>query len=225
MMQPLLGGIQLGMETEFNRFVNPHGYTPEPQSTARRPTGSRTHVLGTLSRPIQTPGWSLVPKLALNAASYSLDAPLTSGPFQNRTDVTRVIPTISIDSAWTLERDADWFGRSVRQTLEPRMLYVKTPYREQAGLPNFDSAVRDFNVESIYTDNAFSGVDRVSDSHQLTSGVTTRVLVRDQNFTQRSGEPIESVVLTAIRRGPCDAAACRREVVRRTHDTTRAAVV
>ncbi|CAN7608503.1 LPS-assembly protein LptD [Rhizobacter sp. LjRoot28] len=176
MMQPLIGGIQLGMETEFNRFVNPHGYTPEPQSTARRPTGSRTHVLGTLSRPIQTPGWSLVPKLALNAASYSLDAPLTSGPFQNRTDVTRVIPTISIDSAWTLERDADWFGRSVRQTLEPRMLYVKTPYREQAGLPNFDSAVRDFNVESIYTDNAFSGVDRVSDSHQLTSGVTTRVL-------------------------------------------------
>ncbi len=46
-----------------------------------------------------------------------------------REDATRVIPTLSVDSAWTLERDARWFGRNVRQTLEPRLLYVNTPYR------------------------------------------------------------------------------------------------
>jgi len=67
-------------------------------------------------------------------------------------------------------------GRSLRQTLEPRLLYVNTPYRDQTGLPNFDSAGKDFNFESIYTENAFSGVDRVSDAHQLTGGVTTRLL-------------------------------------------------
>ena len=37
-------------------------------------------------------------------------------------------------------------------------------------------APKDFNFDSIFTENAFSGVDRVSDSNQLTAGVTTRVL-------------------------------------------------
>ena len=31
------------------------------------------------------------------------------------------------------------FGRAVRQTLEPRLFYVNTPYRRQDDLPNFDS--------------------------------------------------------------------------------------
>ena len=33
------------------------------------------------------------------------------------------------------------------------MLYVNTPYRAQADLPNFDSAPKDFNFDSIYADN------------------------------------------------------------------------
>ena len=40
----------------------------------------------------------------------------------------------------------------------------------------FDAAPRDFNFESLYAENAFSGVDRVSDAQQLTAGVTTRFL-------------------------------------------------
>ncbi len=74
------------------------------------------------------------------------------------------------------ERDTSFFGRAVRQTLEPRLLYVNTPYRDQSGLPNFDAYAKDFNFDSIFTDNSFSGVDRVSDAHQLTAGVTTRFL-------------------------------------------------
>jgi LPS-assembly protein len=57
---------------------------------------------------------------------------------------------------------------------------VRTPYRDQSQLPNYDAAGKDFNFTSIYSDNAWSGVDRVSDSHQLTIGATTR-LVRDSD--------------------------------------------
>jgi LPS-assembly protein len=162
------GHMDIGVETEFNHFTKPEGIV-DPL----RLTGSRAHVLATLSRPWVTPGWSFTPRVTLNAATYSLDQPMEDG----RRSASRVIPTVSIDSAWVLERDANWFGRNVRQTLEPRLLYVNTPFfREQWRLPNFDSAVRDFNVESIYTDNAFTGIDRVSDAHQLTAGVTTRML-------------------------------------------------
>ncbi|HEX6706903.1 MAG TPA: LPS-assembly protein LptD [Albitalea sp.] len=162
-----VGTFELGFEGEYNRFATPDGII-DPS----RPTGSRLHALATLSRPWVTPGWSLTPRLTLNAATYSLDQDIAG----IRRSATRVIPTFSLDSAWVLERDATWFGRAVRQTLEPRLLYVNTPFRDQWSLPNFDSALKDFNFESIYSDNAFSGVDRVSDAHQLTAGVTTRLL-------------------------------------------------
>ena len=161
------GGFDWALESEYNRFTLPAG-----NLDPTRNTGSRLHAVGSLSRPFVTPGWSFTPRIAFNAADYTLDRPLADG----RTNASRVIPTLSLDSAWVFERDARWFGHDVRQTLEPRLLYVNTPFRDQTNLPNFDAAGRDFNFESIYTDNAFSGVDRVSDSNQVTAGVTTRLL-------------------------------------------------
>jgi LPS-assembly protein len=160
-------GFEFGFEGEVNRFVNPGN-----SENGGRPTGTRVHALGSMSRPYVTPGWTLTPKLSFNAASYALDEPLVDG----RRTISRVIPTLSVDSAWVLERDTTWFGNAVRQTLEPRLLYVNTPYRAQDARLTFDSAPKDFNFESIFTENAFSGVDRVSDAHQLTAGVTTRFL-------------------------------------------------
>ena len=164
---PWKGGFDVSFEGEFNRFSN-----PDDTYLAPRQTGVRLHALGAISRPFYSPGWTLVPKLSFNAASYAVDLPLSDG----RRSASRVIPTLSVDSAWTLERETTLFGRAVRQTLEPRLFYVNTPYRRQDELPNFDAAGKDFNFDSIFTENAFSGIDRVSDSHQLTAGVTSRVL-------------------------------------------------
>ena len=166
-------GFEIGFEGEFNRFTNPTDASLSP-----RVTGTRLHALGSVSRPYVTPGWTLIPKISFNAASYSLDqVPGAIGPQNN--SPSRVIPTLSLDSAWVFERDTSFFGRSVRQTLEPRLLYVNTPFKDQSGLPNFDASAKDFNFDSIFTENSFSGVDRVSDAHQVTAGVTTRVLDPD----------------------------------------------
>ena len=129
-------------------------------------------MLGALSRPWREPGWWVVPKVSVNAASYSGGGAMTTAS----TRASRVIPTLSIDAGLELERRTEAFGRALHQTLEPRLLYVNTPYREQSHLPNYDSAARDFNFVSIYTDNAFSGVDRVSDANQFTAGFTTRLV-------------------------------------------------
>ena len=162
-------GFEIGFEGEFNRFTN-----PTDASLAPRATGMRLHALGSVSRPYVTPGWVLTPKVSFNAASYALDP--AAGSTSTSTSTSRLIPTLSLDSAWVFERDTSFFGRTVRQTLEPRLLYVNTPYHDQAGLPNFDASAKDFNFDSIFTESAFSGVDRVSDAHQITAGVTTRVL-------------------------------------------------
>lgn len=158
--------LQWSLQTEFNRFDH---------QDATQVTGERTHALASVAWPLGSDGWQLTPRLGLNAAAYRLDTALADG----RRSVARTIPTLSIDSAWVLERSIDALGAALTQTLEPRLLYVRTPWRDQSQLPRFDSAALDFNATTLFADNAFSGVDRVSDAHHVTAGVTTRFLQTD----------------------------------------------
>lgn len=199
------GGFDLAVETEGNRFT-----LPASDAAAGRPTGARAHALGSVSWPYREPGWWVVPRLSFNAASYRLDQPDAEGLRQR----SRVIPTASVDMGMEFERRTEGFGRALLQTLEPRFLYVNTPYKDQSVYPVFDSAAKDFNFDSIYAENTFSGVDRVSDSHQLAVGVTSRLvddadgaevlrlglvqrlLLREQRITPKAdgtpdGEPFE----------------------------------
>ncbi len=175
---PLAAGLRVALETEVNHFTR-----PDDSLSAALPTGWRWHALGQISRPFEQPGGWITPSLKLNAASYALDASsaaLVSAPAASPATLlaraSRLIPTASLDAGLVFERRTSWFGRPQRQTLEPRLLYVNTPFRNQSALPNFDAAERDFNAVSIYADNAFSGIDRVSDAHQITTGFTTRLV-------------------------------------------------
>ncbi len=164
----LPAGLRAALETEVNHFTR-----PDDSASATLPTGWRWHALGQLSRPFAPPGGWITPKLMLNAAAYQVDqlSTPTSGARS-----ARLIPTASLDAGLVFERNTTFFEREQHQTLEPRLLYVNTPFHNQSSLPNFDAADRDFNAVSIYAENAFSGVDRVSDAHQITAGFTTRLV-------------------------------------------------
>jgi len=166
----LLAGAQYAFETEVNRFTLPTdpGYTNQ----ALPSNGSRLHAQGWVNRPWREPGWWITPSLLFNAASYNTDQPMPDG----QTTASRVIPTFSLGGGAEFERRTTWLGRGLRQTLEPRLLYVNTPYVDQSNYPNFDSAIKDYSFASIYSENVFSGIDRVSDTNALTAGVTTRLL-------------------------------------------------
>jgi LPS-assembly protein len=166
-VQNTRGALLWQAELEFNRFT-----LPSRPAGDLRSEGERVHGLARVAWPMRQPGWWLQPQLALNAASYRTDAPMSDG----RRSASRVIPTFSLDTGLELERETQLFGRTLRQTLEPRLHYVNTPFRAQASLPNFDAAPRDFNFSSIFADNSFVGLDRVSDSHQVAAGVTSRLL-------------------------------------------------
>ena len=166
----LQAGLQYAIETEANRFTLPHdsGYP-----SANTPSdGTRLHAQGWINRPFRQPGWWVTPSVLFNAASYQTDEPMPDG----RSSASRVIPTYSLGGGAEFERSTQFFGRSLRQTLEPRLLYVNTPYVDQSNYPNFDSAVKDYSFASIFSENVFSGIDRVSDTNAITGGVTTRLL-------------------------------------------------
>lgn len=169
-------GLEGAFELEFNRFELPGltaGTAPAGGlASSTRPNAHRLHLVGHLERPWRQPGGWLTPRLALNLAGYDLDQALPDG----RQRLSRAIPTFSLDGGLTFERSASAFGRALRQTLEPRLLYVSTPWRAQSPYLAFDSAGKDFNFTSIYTGNDFSGVDRVSDANQLNAGLVTRLV-------------------------------------------------
>jgi LPS-assembly protein len=172
-------GLRLDIEGEFNRFTTPAG-----ASHRSLPTGTRLHSLASLSWTRQSPAWTLTPKLSLNAAAYSMDTPLRSGGNAGQRSLSRLIPTSSIDSQWVLERETRWFDAAIRQTLEPRLVYSYTPYKNQSGWPNFDSAAKDFNFDSIQSaESQFTGIDRVADAHQVTGSLHTR-LILPENGTE-----------------------------------------
>jgi len=162
------GAWEYAAEAEYNRF----GLPGNDGASDPRVRGERVHLLASIAHPWRDGGWWLVPRLTLNSATYRHDDPASG----LRTRGTRSIPTFSVDTGLELERSTEAFGRALRQTLEPRLLYVNTPFRAQSQLPNYDAAAKDFNFVSIYSDNSFSGIDRVADAHQLTAGLTTRLV-------------------------------------------------
>ena len=162
------GSTEFSVEAELNRFELPHN----DAGSVARTDGSRAHLLTQASYRWRTPGAWITPRVSLNAAAYHTDDPMSDG----RRSASRTIPSFSVDGGLVFERPATWSDRALTQTLEPRVLYVNTPYRAQETLPLFDTAPKDFNPVSVFSDNAFSGIDRVSDAHQITAGVTTRLI-------------------------------------------------
>lgn len=159
------GGFDVSVDGDYTQFEADRRLTGQPNS-------QRNVLLGQISRPWLSAAGFITPKLQLHSTSYQFDSVLSSGA----TAATRTVPTFSLDSGLVFERDASYLGRAFRQTLEPRLFYVKTPYVDQSYLPNYDSGANDFNFASIYTENAFVGHDRISDNNLLTAGVTTRLL-------------------------------------------------
>ncbi|WP_022654234.1 LPS-assembly protein LptD [Aquaspirillum serpens] len=162
--QSLPYGFELSFNSEYVDFA--HDTKQE---------GRRLTFQPSISLPLRTSYAHLIPKLSLNYRHYQLDR------FQQQAarDKSFFTPTFSLDAGLQLEREATFFGDSAIQTLEPRLLYVRTPYRNQDMLPLFDTTENSFDFAQMFAENRFSGGDRLSDANTLTAALTTRFI--DQN--------------------------------------------
>jgi len=169
------GGFDFTFDADYTRFQGDPAlqallYPGRPP----QPDGERMFMVGALSRPFLTPGSFVIPKLMLNGTAYQFDE-----DYFGRKSATRVLPTFSLDSGLIFERDTSFFGRAFTQTLEPRAFYTYTPFKDQNQLPIYDTAQNDFNFATIYTENVYSGNDRIADNNMATVGVTSRLIDPD----------------------------------------------
>lgn len=160
-----VGGFDYSLDADYTQFQADKLLTLQPNA-------KRSFLTGEISRPWVAPGWFVTPKLIFNTTNYQFDERLANG--NNNATVT--VPTFSLDTGLIFERDTKLFGKNLTQTLEPRAFYVNTPYRDQNFLPIYDAAQNDFNFATVFSENSFSGHDRISDSNLLTLGLTTRFL-------------------------------------------------
>jgi len=160
-----VGGFDWQVDSELTRFWHPDLIR-----------GNRLVVQPQVSYPIIGPSFFITPKLMMNASAYQLeDDPATPNEHDAKS-LRRAVPTFSLDSGLEFERETTLFSRSVTQTLEPRLFYVYTPYRDQTAFPNFDTAESTFNFSQIFNENRFVGSDRISDANQLTAALVSRFL-------------------------------------------------
>lgn len=134
--------------------------------------GQRVVLNPSLSLPLQNAYAFVTPKIGAHITRYAMGENNTL----NLQDRTRTLPVFSAEAGVVFEREMQARGQTLIQTLEPKAYYVYIPYKDQSRLPNFESGLQDINFATLFTENQFSGSDRINDANQLTAGVSSRFI-------------------------------------------------
>jgi len=82
----------------------------------------------------------------------------------------------SLDGGLYFEREMSFAGTDMLQTLEPRLYYLYSQYKDQDDQPDFDSAELTFSYNQLFRDTRFSGHDRIDDANRLSVGVSSQFI-------------------------------------------------
>ena len=154
------GALTAGLEGELTYFHRDVGIT-----------GARLVAEPRLSYPLRAPGYFLEPSVSYRQVGYQLsdvDPGMDDAPAVG-------VPIAALDMGLVFDRDAGSRGRLI-QTLEPRVLYSWTPYRDQDDLPVFDAGLPELDMVRLFSADRYVGADRISDANRAAIGLTTRLL-------------------------------------------------
>jgi len=134
--------------------------------------GQRINSRPSISMPLQTASTFFTPKLSLQETEYTLN----NGAANSPAVISRTLPTFSADSGLYLERNLNLANSNFAHTIEPRLFYLYVPSVNQNNIPVFDSALYDFQFNTMFRENSFSGTDRIQDANQITTALTSRLI-------------------------------------------------
>jgi len=159
--------VELGLGASYTNFSRDVGTT-----------GQRLDLYPSVSLPLRTSWGFAVPKVGVRYTNYRLDDQAPGEP----DSPDRTLGIASFDSGLFLERESEWLGSPMTQTLEPRLYYVYIPRVDQNDIPIFDTNQYDPVFDSYFVENVFTGPDRVNDANRLSLGLTTRFIPHDSGI-------------------------------------------
>ena len=86
-----------------------------------------------------------------------------------------------IDSSIVFERRLTIDSDVWRQTLEPQLSYLNSPFKDQDLIPDFDASAPIMTYSQAFSHNRFNGNDRVGDTEQVTFGLESRLYDASNN--------------------------------------------
>ena len=135
-------------------------------------SGTRVDLRPSVYIPIRSSFGHLIPRVTLNFTGYDFDEAAENIP----DTLSRTVPSLSLDGGLYFDHEVAVAERRFTQTLEPRLYYLRVPYRDQDRLPIFDAGSFSFGYEHLFRENRFSGRDRIGDADRLTLALDSRLL-------------------------------------------------
>ncbi len=142
-------------------------------------TGNRFTAYPSISLPMGRSFGFITPKFGVHYTKYDLSgntAFTLHGAADHYESDSRVLPIFSVDGGLYFDRDFRVVRNTYTQTLEPRIFYVYIPHQDQSRIPVFDSAEADLNLGTLFSENQFTGNDRVNNANQVSLAVTSRLI-------------------------------------------------
>lgn len=166
-----------GVSAEATRFRHSHAHATVRDPRAM-PGGSRLDVMPWVSMPLEGAAWFITPTLAWRYTGYELEDRLAEmiNPTAPDASPSRSLPIATVDAGVYFDRTTLFRGETHLQTLEPRLFYVNTPYRDQSSLPLFDTQAMSYSWGQLFRSNRFTGADRQADANQVTLALTSRLV-------------------------------------------------
>lgn len=160
--------LELALDSEYVYFQR---HFPDGERE-----GQRLNIKPSISTPFVSASGFIIPKVAMQHTQYwlnnqaNLDANTTNS-------LSKTLPILSLDTGLFFERDFE----SLTHTIEPRLYYLYVPYTSQSELPDFDTSQYDFNINRLFRDNEFNGVDKTQNANQITAALTTRLVKKGRD--------------------------------------------
>ena len=163
----LPAGFKFDIHSELARFDNANGTSPK---------ATRAHIAPTISLPLENSWGEFLAETSVMHTVYRQED--IEGTDLSR-DVSRTLGQAKLYGALVFERQAHWFGSDVTQTLEPRAQYLYTSYQDQSDIGLYDTTRLFNDFGGLFRGQEFTGLDRISDQNQVTLGVTSRIIDKD----------------------------------------------
>lgn len=145
-----------------------------------QPKATRFHIAPSLALPLRAQWGEFLAEATVLNTYYKQDN--VEGTLLAE-ETTRTLGQGRLYGALFFERDIAWLGEQQTQTLEPKVQYLYTEYKEQSMIGLYDTTqlLNDFN--GLFRGQEFTGLDRISDNNQVTVGLTSRIL--DKNSREQ----------------------------------------
>jgi LPS-assembly protein len=139
--------------------------------------GQRTALNQDIKLDLGSDWGSLTPGILAQYRDYDLHD-YTSDSDSN-TSVGHI--TSYVDSSLLFERNFPNNQTVWRQTLEPRLSYLNSPFESQNQLPDFDASEPTMTYSQAFSHTRFNGNDRIGDTEQVTLGLESRLYDGNNN--------------------------------------------